>query len=33
VALIVSMCPGVEVRAPGIDLARAARFIRTHPDA
>jgi 3-hydroxyisobutyrate dehydrogenase len=24
---------GVEVRAPGIDVARAARFISTHPDA
>ena len=24
---------GVEVRAPGVDLARAARFISTHPDA
>ena len=24
---------GAQVRAPGIDLARAARFITTHPDA
>jgi 3-hydroxyisobutyrate dehydrogenase len=24
---------GVEVRAPGVDVARAARFITTHPDA
>jgi hypothetical protein len=24
---------GVEVRAPGVDPARAARFITTHPDA
>jgi 3-hydroxyisobutyrate dehydrogenase len=24
---------GVEVRAPGVDAARAARFITTHPDA
>jgi hypothetical protein len=33
VALIVPMRPGVEVRALGIDLARAARFITTRPDA
>jgi hypothetical protein len=24
---------GVEVRAPHVDTARAARFISTHPDA
>jgi hypothetical protein len=24
---------GVEVRAPHVDIARAARFISTHPDA